>query len=175
MTRLIDPTGRLRASFVAAVAEFRADRANPPSWFVEDIEPAALTDPAAFDRYVARVLAERDERTARPAGIVPMTTLWWAGGDDFIGRLAIRHQLTPALERVGGHIGYDVRPSMRRRGHATAMLAAALPEAAALGIHRALLMCDATNTGSRRVIELAGGEFIDRVGAKLRFWVPTGG
>ena len=35
------------------------------------------------------------------------------------------------LLRRGGHIGYDVRPSARRRGHATAMLAAALPLAAA--------------------------------------------
>lgn len=160
---------------MAAVAEFRADRANPPSWFVENIEPAALTDPVAFNRYVARVLAERDEQIARPEGIVPMTTLWWADGDDFVGRLAIRHWLTPTLEKVGGHIGYDVRPSVRRRGHATAMLAAALPLAAALGIDRALLMCDATNTGSRRAIERNGGELIDQVDAKLRFWVPTAG
>jgi hypothetical protein len=41
---------------------------------------------------------------------VPMTTLWWVDGERFLGRLAIRHRLTPALEKAGGHIGYDVRP-----------------------------------------------------------------
>ena len=36
--------------------------------------------------------------------------------------LDVRHRLTPALSEVGGHIGYAVRPSARRRGHATALL-----------------------------------------------------
>jgi predicted acetyltransferase len=58
---------------------------------------------------------------------VPCTTLWWVDGPAHLGRIAIRHRLTPWLREVAGHIGYDVRPSARRRGHATAMLAAALP------------------------------------------------
>ncbi|MFD8702811.1 GNAT family N-acetyltransferase [Kitasatospora sp. NPDC059648] len=90
-----------------------------------------------------------------------------------MGRLAIRHRLTPKLERVGGHIGYDVRPGARRRGHATAMLAAALPVAAALGVSKALLTCDETNTASRRVIEAHGGLLVAADGRKLRYLVPT--
>jgi predicted acetyltransferase len=42
------------------------------------------------------------------------------------------------------------------------MLAAALPIARSLGITRALLTCDETNTASQRVIETNGGQFIDR-------------
>ncbi|WP_372459879.1 GNAT family N-acetyltransferase [Streptomyces anatolicus] len=170
--QLIDPTTRLRPSFLAAVAEFRADRAYPTPWFVTDVDAAALADPDAFDTYVARLLAERHESGVR-AGFVPMTTLWWATGDQMLGRLAIRHRLTRPLAEVGGHIGYDVRPSARRRGHATAMLAAALPIAASLGITRALLTVDGTNTASRRVIEANGGAFLDTVGDKCRYWVPT--
>lgn len=60
-------------------------------------------------------------------------------------------------------------------GHATAMLRASLPVARALGISSALLTCDVDNEGSRRVIERNGGVLEDRRGAKLRFWVPTGG
>jgi predicted acetyltransferase len=142
-------------------------------WFVTDVDPSALTDPTAFDAYVARVLGERDETAARRDGFVPMTSLWWAEGDHMLGRLAIRHRLTPALEEAGGHIGYVVRTSARRQGHATAMLAAALPVVASLGISRALLTCDDTNTASQRVIEVNGGRFIDTVGQKRRFWVPT--
>ena len=88
---------------------------------------------------------------------MPQTVLWWAAGDEYLGRLAIRHRLTPDLRVEGGNIGYEVRPGARRRGHATAMLAAALPLAAALGIDPAHVDCDADNLASRRVIEKNGG------------------
>ncbi|WP_220449151.1 GNAT family N-acetyltransferase [Nonomuraea mesophila] len=97
--------------------------------FVDDVDQEALTDPRAFEAYVARVLAERTE----------------AG----------------------------VRPGARRWGHATAMLAAASPIARSLGISRALVMCDRTNTASRRVIESSGGELLDVTALKRRYWVPT--
>ena len=76
-------------------------------------------------------------------GYVPQTVLWWVAGDEYLGRLSIRHRLTPHLLYFGGNIGFEVRPSARRRGHATAMLAAALPLAAALGIDPARVDCDA--------------------------------
>jgi len=170
MPTLIDPTPRLRSSFLAAVAEFHADRDYGTPWFVKDISDAELRDESGFAAYVTRLLTERSE--AIP-GFVPQTTLWWAEGDAVLGRIALRHRLTPSLERVGGHIGYAVRPGARRRGHATAMLGAMLPVAAGMGITQALLTCDDTNTASRKVIEGNGGRFIDQVGRKLRFWVPT--
>src|SRR5699024_10869571 len=92
---------------------------------------------------------ERRWQTRPPTDFVPMTTLWWTDGDAYLGRISIRHHLNERLRQIGGHIGYDIRPSARRRGHATAMLAAALPRAAALGIERALITCDADNVGSR--------------------------
>lgn len=173
MAELIDPTVRLQASFLTVVREFHEDHVYPTPWFIKDVDPLALADTAAFAAYVTRVLSERDDAAGRADRFVPMTTLWWAEGDQMLGRLAIRHRLTPPLEKAGGHIGYDVRPSARRQGHATAMLAAALPVAHSLGITRALLTCDETNTASQRVIETNGGQFIDRVGDKRRYWVPT--
>ena len=174
MPELIDPTPKLRTSFLAAMAEFHSDQEHSVPWFVANVDPAALTDDvAAFEAYVERVLSERREPASTRTGSVPMTTLWWVEGDQMLGRLAIRHRLTPKLEQVGGHIGYDVRPSARRRGHATAMLAAALPMAKALGIEQALLTCDETNIGSRRVIEANGGRRVDSFGDKRRYWLPT--
>jgi len=104
---------------------------------------------------------------------VASTTLWWVDGPEYLGRLAIRLRLTDHRREVGGHIGYDVRPSGRRRGHATAMLRAAPPVARRLGIESALVTCDADNVASRTVIERAGGVLEDQRGVKLRFWVPT--
>jgi predicted acetyltransferase len=174
VSRLVDPTIRVRASFLAAVAEFHADRDFLLPWFVTDIPPRALTDESGFTTYVVRLLAERQEDAPRPAGFVPMTTLWWIEDDRFLGRLAIRHRLTPALEQAGGHIGYDVRPSARRHGHARARLAAALAIANdTLGIDEALLTCDEANIASQRVIQANGGRYIDTVGGKRRYWVPA--
>jgi predicted acetyltransferase len=126
-----------------------------------------------FDAYVRRLLAQALEETPRPQGFVPCTTLWWTEGGDFLGRLAIRHRLTPSLHERGGHIGYDIRPSARRLGHATAMLRAALPLAREVGIESALITCNYDNIASKRVIENNGGVFEDRRGEKLRFWVQT--
>jgi predicted acetyltransferase len=119
------------------------------------------------------VVDQAREDAPRPAWMVPSTTLWWVDGTDYLGRISIRHRLTPTLLEWGGHIGYDVRPSARRRGYATAMLAAARPVAARLGIDPALVTCDPDNTGSRKVIEANGGVLEDQRAGKLRFWVPT--
>jgi len=75
----------------------------------------------------------------------------------------LRHQLTPALEHEGGHIGYDIRPSARRRGFGTLILALTLERARILGLARALLTCDTDNTASARIIERNGGALAARV------------
>ncbi len=106
-------------------------------------------------------------------GYVPQTVLWWVTGDEYLGRLSIRHRLTPHLLHHGGNIGFEVRPSARRRGHAAAMLAAALPLAAAIGIDPARIDCEAGNVASRRAIERNGGVLDEERDGDLFFWVPT--
>lgn len=157
------------AASVRAVAREHGDDPQPAySAGVADLRDDEL--PA----YVDRLLADTREGTPRPEGFVPSTHLWWVDATAFLGRVHIRHRLTPFLRDAGGHLGYYVVPTHRRRGHATAMLAAALPVAAALGIDCLLLTCNADNGGSRRVIENNGGLLHDQRGAKLRFWLPTG-
>ncbi len=175
---LAPPTAQVRLSFLAAMDEFRAEGRGAwadDTMLGREIREfgVAWHDPAAFQEYVGYLRAQAKEDSPRRPGHVPATTLWWVAGDEFLGRLAIRHRLTPRLLDLGGHIGYDVKPSTRRRGHATAMLAAALPVARALGIDPALVTCDAANLGSRRVIEANGGLLEDRRGRELRFWVAT--
>jgi predicted acetyltransferase len=130
-------------------------------------------DGDAFEQYVRWLRDQALEESPRPEWFVPSTTLWWVDGTEYIGRIAIRHRLTPKLLEMGGHIGYDVRPSARQRGHATAMLRAALPVARSLGIEQALVTCDEDNVASRKVIETNGGVLADQRGDKLRYWVPT--
>lgn len=179
MAQLSAPTTRVRVSFLDAVAEFREENrgsATDRTALGDEIREfgPGWSAPDEFARYVAWLVAQAREDTPRRPGHVPATNLWWTEDETYLGRLAIRHRLTDDLREVGGHIGYDVRPSARRRGHASAMLRAALPVARGLGIGSALVTCDVDNIASRKVIESNGGRLEDRRGAKLRFWVPTG-
>ena len=123
---------------------------------------------------VAYLLADRLPETPRPPGWVPCTVKWIVEGDDYVGRISVRHELTADLLTWGGHIGYGVRPSRRGRGAATSALLGVLPLCHALGIDPALVTCDVGNEPSRRTIERAGGVYEDTREGKLRFWVPTG-
>lgn len=175
---LVPPTTAVRLSFLEAMSEFESEgRAGPEDETMLGRETREFRgswgDEAGFSRYVDRLVGDARPEVARASHLVPSTTLWWVQHDEYLGRLAIRHHLTEMLLEVGGHIGYDVRPSARRRGHAAQMLRAALPHANDLGIDPALLTCDVDNFASRRVIESNGGVLEDERSGRLRYWVPT--
>jgi len=178
MPSFASPHPRYHRSFLASVKEI-LDAGEDERWTGltvigdETRKAKDLADPTAFAAFTMRLRDLALPGTPRPEGFVAMTTLWWVDGDEYLGRLSVRHELTPWLREFGGHIGYMVRPSARRRGNAGAMLAAALPIARDLGIDPVLLTCDDTNAASRRVIESNGGVFEDQREDKLRFWLPT--
>ena len=175
MAALVDPDLALKDSFLAAMGEFAEEgRSGDGSGIGRDLEQwtGRWESDGGFAAYVAEKLDEREHLADRDW--VLCTNLWWVDEAGYIGRMSIRHTLNDWLADVGGHIGYDVRRSRRREGHATAMLAAALPVARDLGIEKALLTCDEDNIASRLVIERNGGVLEDVRKGKLRYWVPTG-
>lgn len=113
-----------------------------------------------WEHYLATVARDR-AGTALAAGRVPATMLFAVVDGEIVGRLHLRHSLTPALLEVGGHIGYGVRPAHRRRGYATEMLRQGLDVARGLGIERALVTCHDDNPGSISTIERCGGVLED--------------
>ncbi|RYJ24008.1 PhnO protein [Streptomyces sp. L-9-10] len=177
MPRFIAPDVKVHSSFLDAMKEFVEEGADERSLLLHEMEEFGGTwhRPEVFAAYVERLNAEPLEETPRIEGWVPNTTLWYVEGETFLGRLAIRHRLNPFLRELGGHIGYAVRPTARRQGHATAMLVASLPVARAIGLASVLVTCDTTNVPSRKVIEAAGGVLEDQRGGKLRYWVRTDG
>lgn len=153
MAELVRPAQKYQASFLGALREAQAagsGLADTLTW-----DPAELE--ADFPAFLAGLRRYEPGQTL-PESFVPSEVWWLVEGDEFLGRLSIRHTLNERLREFGGHIGYEVRPSARRRGHATRMLRLALLRASALGIERALVTCDADNLGSRAVIEANGGE-----------------
>ncbi|WP_328991681.1 GNAT family N-acetyltransferase [Kribbella sp. NBC_01245] len=176
MARLVLPTVAVHRSYLAAWDELEPGDERwmgAYSFTEEQIPRSQVSTPEGFAQLVEELKAQADPFRARLPHLVPMTSLWFVEGDEWLGRLSIRHELTPQLHELGGHIGYVVRPSARRQGYATQMLEQSLPFAAKLGIDPALVTCDEDNDASRKVIEACGGEFEDNRHGKLRYWVPT--
>ena len=174
MPELVLPTTSVRQSFLEAMDEFVAEGAHDSQtvgWIAK--YGASWRTPEGFAAFVDRVNAEEADESVLPERWVLTSTRWWVDGDRYLGRIAVRHRLNAFLRDVGGHIGYDVRPSARRQGHASAMLRAVLPHAHGLGIDPALVTCDDDNVASVRVIEACGGVLEDVRGVKRRYWVPT--
>lgn len=129
-----------------------------------------------FGPFVKMLLARGNAATTLP-GRVPESIFWLIDGNDFIGRVSIRHTLTEDLTYVGGHIGYEIRPTKRQQGYGKIILQRGLEEAKFLGLKRVLLTCDANNIASQKIIEANGGVLEDETyvkhyhGTIRRYWI----
>lgn len=74
-----------------------------------------------------------------------------------VGIINIRHTLNDYLYNYGGHIGYSIIPSERRKGYAYKQLLLGLEYCKSIDINRVLITCLDYNIGSSKTIEKAGG------------------
>lgn len=98
------------------------------------------------------------ENQAEP-GMVTESTYWGVRAGEVVGRISLRHQLNDNLKVFGGNIGYEVRPSARRQGVATQMLAQLLRTTRAKSMGKLLLTCAPNNQASIKTILNNGGRF----------------
>jgi len=143
----------------------------------EEMIPWVISkDPSDFHEMVQFLLgAESGDNL--PNGWIPSSTYWLVDEEQkVIGAVNIRHWLTDNLLKAGGHIGYGICPSERRKGYATKLLELSLEKAKELGIEKILVACDKGNIGSEKTIRNNGGiqdkSHIEECGNEiLRFWI----
>ena len=79
-----------------------------------------------------------------------------------IGMCNIRYQLNERLQRIGGHIGYGIRPTERGHGYNEINLYLALQHCYEHGLDVVYLDCNDDNIPSYRTMEALGGIMINR-------------
>lgn len=137
---------------------------------------ANLGETLDYDEWLAAMRDNARQETARP-GMVPASIYMGVRNADgrVVGFIDIRHELNDALALRGGHIGYSVRPSERRKGYAKEMLRLALDKCRALGLDRVLVTCSRDNPASAKTILANGGVLQDELTepdrVTQRYWI----
>ena len=149
--KLILPSVEYKKSFLEALEEFHAE-GNELSYDAKEIDDN-------FDAFIKNV--QERIRGVDPERAVPDTLFWLVDDGKFIGRVSLRHELNDRLKRYGGHIGYYIRPTERKKGYGLKALELALPEAKKLGLKKVLVTCDENNPASLKIIEKCGGVLQD--------------
>ncbi len=162
--RLVKPNKKYEKSWKLAVQEFKK----------EGYERDFLSPDLSIDKVIKKI-NDNSKGKNLPYNFVPSSTYWLVEKDVFIGHINIRHYLNEDLKKINGHIGYAIRPSMRRRGYGTEILKRGILKARSLGIKSIFITCDDSNIGSRRIIEKNKGKlkdivFIDKT-KKRRYWI----
>ena len=167
--KLVEPTIQLESEFFEMVEEFKTEGKEIINGIGSiEIENFADSVRKAKDHVLGVGL---------PEGWVPASTYWLICQDRIVGTCNLRHELNDFLREFGGHVGYSIRPTVRRRGFGTQMLKLVLEKAKALGIEHLLVTCEDSNIVSARVIEKNGGKLSDKVKTEYaefltrRYWI----
>ncbi len=146
--KLILPKIGCLSGVCEAVAEYKA---APSKFEINAVNKMIVAADTNYTEYFATTENDR-LGVGLASGRVAHTVFWLVDGDKYIGTFDLRHELTPALEQVGGHIAYQIRPSEQHKGYASAGLKLCLQKALEMGIDKVLLTCEESNVASYTVI-----------------------
>ena len=133
----------------------RLDNENPDKW-------AGFSRLQEFDNYkewIVTLINELDKNKLAPGRVCATTYFSVRKSDNkILGIINIRHELNDYLYNFGGHIGYSIRPTERRKGYGNKQLSLALDKCINLDIKKVLITCRENNIGSAKTIESCHGK-----------------
>lgn len=113
---------------------------------------------STYSEWLLKVVKDLDIANI-PQGRIPAYTYFYIREDDekIIGMINIRLALNDFLRKEGGHIGYSIRPTERRKGYGTKMVQEALTFCKTIDLQNIIISCDKINIASAGVIKNCGG------------------
>ena len=163
-SKLIRPHADYKDSYLEALAEYHEEG----RYMYQNITSLSLD----FDSFIKELRSEKGyphqpyQDWVEP---VPETVVWLVKDEKYIGTVDIRHRLNWHLEKWGGHIHFNIRPSMRGMGFGTKMLKKAIPIINYIGIDKALITINPEDKAAITIVEGLGAEFEDETCATDKF------
>ena len=116
---------------------------------------------STYEEWLVKIRKDIDIANVEKPRVPALTYFYVREEDDrIVGMINIRLALSDFLREEGGHIGYSVRPTERRKHYATDMLKAGVEVLNTIGINEVLVSCDKENPASAGTIKNNGGKLI---------------
>ena len=173
---LVEPSVEYKDSFIEAVREYQSESETASTRTYRDLSIKELE--ADLESFVEQERSHAQGKN-QPEGYVPQTEFWLVDNGEYIGHVGVRQRLNEHLLQIGGHIGYDIRPSKRGKGYGNKILELALQKAKEIGVEKIRITCDVDNVASRKIIEKNGGVLENQVPNpetgvdKRRYWIDA--
>ena len=112
-----------------------------------------------FEEALDRCLKMEDEDYAKSVNRCPGKTFLLIREDDnrIVGSINVRWNLNEDMLNFGGHIGYGIRPTERRKGYNKINLYMGIIEAQKVGLDKIMVDCAVNNLGSDKTLKALGG------------------
>ena len=137
----------------------------------------SLKNCSSADEWI-KILDKMENEETCPKGVVTSNTYIAVrlSNNKVVGIIDLRHHINhPILSVWGGHMGYSVRPSERRKGYAKEMLRQNLKNCKNRGLKKVLITCDYDNVASVKTIIANGGVFEKEICVEdnriNRYWI----
>lgn len=153
--QLVNPTRTLHKSFLAFVNDVKeTGYESYPHYQTAEID---------FDSFLSE-LENASMGVDLPNDWAPCSSFWLVKDkQEVIGVIRIRHHVNSPELQAAGHIGYEIKSTHRKQGYGRQLLSLGLIEASHLGLKDVLITCAEDNLGSIKLIEQAGGQFVQQL------------
>lgn len=172
---LVKPTITHKQQAREMIEEARKyDSNNPDIW----AGYSSMQEYENYEDWLQKLENDLDFENIKP-GRVPASTYFLLRKTDnkILGIINIRYYLNEYLENYGGHIGYSIRATERRKGYGYKQLLLGLEKCLEIPINNVLITCRENNGGSAKVIKGCGGIYEDTRFSKeendnfKRYWI----